>query len=583
MARRRRVLSLLVFVLVSLTVGGFVAFATHVGVPEEVIELRAVATITADGDARVHETILYRFPVSRHGIFRIIPDLPYAEADTIRIESDHTDRYEVSAHYQGVKVTIGDPNKTVTGAHRYEITYPLDTIERGRGRFGWNGVGTLWTVPVSHTDLDLIAPWRWENLSCHAGNSGSEGGCTVRQPEPGRLEVSHGPLESGEGLTIEAERGAELPVAPQPRSVDVTAFGQSNWYDTPLVRGGSCGLLALITALAVAEVLRRAGRDQVQTAAMHAESAADVAFAPYSQLAIAGGTMSVDDSELAGMSATLFIPPRGLEPWQGAVLMREKVDNAARVAWLMSAAIDGAVVIDDSSGKVRLLKGTEHSNGDVAGMLDEAFSGRDVIKLGKYDPSFGSMWRSLTSQMKMWFEMSRYVDRSGAQREKRVTSIGLWLIPVAIITVVMGLAFARQVPAVAMGSRILGAVLIGAACAAISRAWELRVRTPAGSAMWLQLESFRHFLAGSEAEHVKRAAEADVLREYTAWAVALGEVKHWTKAVEKAGLDPSTLGVDTVRMTSSLTSAARSTGTAPSSSSSSGSGSGGGGGGGGSW
>jgi uncharacterized membrane protein YgcG len=48
---------------------------------------------------------------------------------------------------------------------------------------------------------------------------------------------------------------------------------------------------------------------------------------------------------------------------------------------------------------------------------------------------------------------------------------------------------------------------------------------------WLRVESFRRFLAASEAHHAKEAAEQGVQREYTAWAVALGELDGWTRAV----------------------------------------------------
>jgi uncharacterized membrane protein YgcG len=47
--------------------------------------------------------------------------------------------------------------------------------------------------------------------------------------------------------------------------------------------------------------------------------------------------------------------------------------------------------------------------------------------------------------------------------------------------------------------RRLDALLLaaGAGGAAAIRAWELRVRTPAGSGLWLRTESFRRFLAAS--------------------------------------------------------------------------------------
>ena len=78
---------------------------------------------------------------------------------------------------------------------------------------------------------------------------------------------------------------------------------------------------------------------------------------------------------------------------------------------------------------------------------------------------------------------------------------------------------------------VVGALAAGAGLAAAVRAWELRVRTPAGSGLWLRIESFRRFLAASEAHHADEAAKRGVLREYTAWAVALGELDRWSEAV----------------------------------------------------
>jgi uncharacterized membrane protein len=57
-----------------------------------------------------------------------------------------------------------------------------------------------------------------------------------------------------------------------------------------------------------------------------------------------------------------------------------------------------------------------------------------------------------------------------------------------------------------------------------------RSRTAAGSAAYLKTESFRRFLAASEARHVEEAWKRGVIREYTAWAVALGEADAWRRA-----------------------------------------------------
>ena len=119
----------------------------------------------------------------------------------------------------------------------------------------------------------------------------------------------------------------------------------------------------------------------------------------------------------------------------------------------------------------------------------------------------------------------------------------------------------------------VGALVGGAGWAAATQAGELRVRTPMGSALWLRVESFRRFLAASEAQHAEEAAKRGVLREYTAWAVAVGEIDHWSQVVRAAKInDP--VGMPMLLMYPLLGSAMSHTVVAPSSS---------GGGGGGSW
>ena len=105
--------------------------------------------------------------------------------------------------------------------------------------------------------------------------------------------------------------------------------------------------------------------------------------------------------------------------------------------------------------------------------------------------------------------------------------------------------------------------------------------------MWLRVESFRRFLAASEAYHAEQAAARGVLREYTAWAVAVGEINRWTHAMQSATNIPDRSALTYAVLAPSLSSSTSSTSTAPSSSGGGGGGGGvgggGGGGGGGSW
>ena len=66
----------------------------------------------------------------------------------------------------------------------------------------------------------------------------------------------------------------------------------------------------------------------------------------------------------------------------------------------------------------------------------------------------------------------------------------------------------------------------------------LPVRSAAGSALALRAESFRRFLEASEGKHVDWAWKHDLLREYSAWAVALGAADAWGRAIAGSTVPP---------------------------------------------
>ncbi|HJR24294.1 MAG TPA: hypothetical protein VJ804_02390, partial [Acidimicrobiales bacterium] len=312
--------------------------------------------------------------------------------------------------------------------------------------------------------------------------------------------------------------------------------------------------------------------------------AADAAFADS-----AGGTglQLVDSTELAGLATTDFAPPPGLTAPMGGIVLREVVQPEHKVAWLLEQAIAGTVELDEDDGEARLTR-TAPGEGEVQEVLDTAFGGRDAITLGSYDSTFASGWSALGTRLGAWSAASGMWDPVGDRRQRYVRILGGLAGILGAVAVVAAGAFAGRFGDDAWFA-LLGAAAIlgGAGWAAAIRGWELRVRTPKGSATWLRVESFRRFLHDSEAFHAEEAAKRCVLREYTAWAVALGEIDRWTRAVERSTLVPDTAGLHYVALAPVLSHSTTSASTAPSSSGGGGGGGGvgggGGGGGGGSW
>ena len=571
--RTRRRVDVALLALALVIAGGAAAVGALAGDGERVVAIWVGAALAEDGRARIVEVIDYDFGVERrHGIYRDVPGLPAGAEVAAHSATAPDDVLVLPTTSDESRIRIGDPDRTIAGRHRYTIGYGLDTL-MSESRAAWDAVGTSWEVPVGEVEVHLVAPFRFERLRCFQGERGSRRSCPVRQPQPGHLVARVDSLDEGKGLTLEAfAAGAvEAPVLPAAPSGPVEDPGTGLLPPVAVA-----GLAALAGAIPTSFLVRRAGRERV---AVGGGATAAWAGQEGSQ-----GHVLQDSDDLAALATVEFSPPDELSPPQGGVVLDESVADRHKTAWLIQAAIDGYVdLVEDESG-VRLVR-RERRDGPTAAILDQAFAGRDHVVLGQYDKSFSEAWDAVGRELSGWQRGSGLWDPSGDRRRMLVRVLGVVVGVVGLL--VTGLA---AWPANVRGPAWLalvavGAVLVGVGWAALVRGWELRVRTLRGSGLWLRVESFRRFLAESEGRHAEEAAQRGVLREYTAWAVAVGEVDRWSRAVGSAGGSVTdTDGLRYAGLAPSLSSATSSTSTAPSSSGGGGGvGGGGGGGGGGSW
>jgi Predicted membrane protein (DUF2207) len=379
-------------------------------------------------------------------------------------------------------------------------------------------------------------------------------------------------LDSGEGVSIEARTGSDLgspPAAPEPPATPPADPGTG--LASP---AGTAAAAALLGAGSMGWLVRRAGRERVG-----AGGPADAAWAGPDA---STSWTRVDQKQLEAMATTEFAPPADLDPPHGGIVLTEEVRPEHKVAWLIQMAIDGTVDIGgngvDGSGAagtagpwmpigddIRLVR-TGHGTPEAAAILDTAFAGRDEVELGSYDSNFARAWRHLQGQLLAWRDTSGMWDPGGATRKVTARVLGIIGAVVGALGAAGGGALANQRGPALLVLAAAGGAVAGAGLAAALRAWELRVRTPAGSAAWLRVESFRRFLAESEAYHAEEAAKRGVLREYTAWAVAVGEIDRWQRAVSAASIAPETAGLSYAFVAPLLLSSTTSASTAPSSS-----------------
>lgn len=557
-----------------MAVGIVAMVGAFIGDTERIGAYWAHAHIDTDGMAAVVEVIDYDFGSNqRHGMLRQLPDVQRTAPFTVESPSA-PDQFVALAWWAGTELRIGDPNRTISNRHRYTITYPHAGLAEG-DRIGWNAVGDGWSVPISHVEVHLTADRALSDLACDTGATGDRGGCTIEVVSDGHAVVHHDEVDPGEFLTVYATMGepvtAGAPLVPTGRAPDPG----SGWKTPPVV----AALAALVTAALLSPFIRRAGREWVWEG-----GTADAAFGPGDDLA---PRRRVDHTELREMTTIEFEPPRDTSAALGGVIHLERVHDDHKMAWLLEAAIREEIVLDPQDDRPTITRGPAAPNATVGAVLDEMFGWGDTIELEKYDPDFATGWQTLDRELEAWRRESGLWDERGARRRARAIGLGIVALVVGLGLTGLGAAMANRTGAGWYPLVAVGGGLAGLGVAALFRSWELRVRTPAGSGLWIRIESFRRFLHDSEAEHVERAAAMGLLRQYTAWAVALGEVDRWEKAVEDAAEMPgSTIdhghhGLDFVLAAPVIASAVSTASTAPSSSGGGGGGAGGGGGGGG--
>src|SRR5205823_8408713 len=75
---------------------------------------------------------------------------------------------------------IGDPNRTISGAHSYTIVYQVEGALNGFGdhdELYWNAIGTEWSVPIESASVRVVLPGSIERVACFAGPLGSNLPC----------------------------------------------------------------------------------------------------------------------------------------------------------------------------------------------------------------------------------------------------------------------------------------------------------------------------------------------------------------------------------------------------------------------
>lgn len=526
----------------------------------------------ADG-VRIREVVDQDFGTKRrHGYERIIPT-DFGHPSDIEASSPNANAdIDVTPLASADRIRLGDPDKKYTGRHRYILSYTLPNARISTGQLFLDIIGDpddpeeLETrrFEVVLTGLELADP------ACDAGPQGAKGGCTLeRDGDVYRAVVR--PLKKAEGITISGTIVGRLPIVepvdpPQPPAHP----------DHRLLLGILSLVLGSLAVIVVYLLVKRAGRNEV-----FAGGAADAAYGSLpdpTDATAARAIRLVADTDMDELATIEFVPPKGIQPWQGSVLLKERVDRDTVAAWISGLTAHEAISLSKENGDLTLRRGDRYDSTDATtqALINRLLDNGDELTLGKYNANFKQAWQEILTTEKEQIAASGWWKRlsPGGGGGALAILVALVIMVVfgfgSIIGAVLGL-FHHPVLAVLLA--IFVPAIVAHSVYGVLRS----IRSATGSALALRTESFRRFLAASEGKHVDWAWKQGLLREYSAWAVALDTADAWGKALANSNVPEREANLNTPLLVYSMGSAFNSTYTAPSSSSSGGSSFGGGG------
>jgi hypothetical protein len=528
----------------------------------------SVQPVGADG-VRIREVVDEDFgSKDRHGYQRIIPT-DFGEPIDIEASSPDADAtVNLDSVADGLRIRLGDTEKTFSGQHRYVLSYTLPDALLSTGHLALDIIGTDETFETARFEV-VVTGLELDDPRCNVGAQETSGGCTLaRDGLVYRAVVS--PLKAGQGITIGgtitgSDPVVELADPPLPK----------RRADDRLLLALATILLGLIAVGVVFVSARRKGRNEV-----FAGGAADAAYGslplPSGDAPPRADVRMIPDSKMAELATIEFVPPKGIEPWQGAVLLSERFDRTTVAAWVSGLVAKDAITLTDDDG-LTIHRGPKYDqlDADTKALVDQMLDHKDKLRLGTYNANFGKAWSQVWTLERDGIAKSGWWKRlppgSARQGGSAIKFIGFVVVLFfffgagSLVSALLG-SFRGKIPA------LIFAVIVPYFFAHFVYSVLLPARSATGSALALRAESFRRFLEASEGKHVDWAWKQGLLREYSAWAVALGAADAWGRALATSNVPAPEMSLASPMWLYSMGPSFEMTRSAPSSSGSSGGG-----------
>lgn len=472
---------------------------------EQIPDFTSKVTVQQSGRVDVIESITYDFGyASRHGIYRYIPKnyeddkgneyRPELKIDGVTVDGQSI-AYKSYSENNNVVIKIGDPDRTVTGSHRYSIRYHFNELllNKDGDLLRFNVTGSGWSVPIQNARVQISGPSK-PKIACYTGEvGGTDKDCVI---DESTSTISADSVGNGSDFTVDA-------LWPQGTVANYLLPYKTPWWMTALFIVGIIYVVAGVLIF-IAAIIRWLG-------IRHAENQAE-----RDQIIIAQ-----------------YEPPKNLTPGELGLLLDDKATLTEVTATLIQAAVGGVIRIEQvqektilKSAQYKLVKLKDFSNlsADERPLLEALFGSDNEVNLKDVDhtkvPQAVSTYQdSLRSSLKakeFYTEKTKFFTAT--------TAIG--------VTMLIIFSFTPLIFVSLFVAPLLSMYLY-------RRVGQAPRKTPAGLKTWAEVEGFKLFLSVTEKDRLAFTdAPARTPKQFSKllpYAVALGVEKEWAKQFE--GID----------------------------------------------
>ncbi|MGI8758722.1 MAG: DUF2207 domain-containing protein, partial [Acidimicrobiales bacterium] len=425
-----------------------------------------------------------------------------------------------------LRLQIGDPDRTITGLHTYEIVYQVRGVLNGfsdHDELFWNAVGAGWDVPIDVARVRVEAPVALTEVLCFAGPLRSTRPCAESTVDGTVATFAHDGLERFESFTVVVAFPRGAVPAPEPVLDERWSLARAFSLTPFTVAGSSILLAAAVGGFAV--LAWRTGRDR-----RWAGSETDAAF----------GNVEGDE-EAVGLferhrPPVEFVPPDGIRPGQMGTLIDEVAHPIDVTATIIDLAVRGYLRIDEVPGEGRFakpdwmlvqLRDTQGLSSYEVSLFEALFWRRQSVLVSDLRTRFASELRQVQEAL------YRDVVDQGWFRTRPDHVRQRW-VGIGVAATVAGLALVIAAAAWSELALLGLPFLVGGLLLAAGARWMPR-RTAKGTATMRRALGFRRLIEESEAERARFAERQHLFSEYLPYAVVFGCTDKWARAF--AGLD----------------------------------------------